>query len=235
MRAFLSFTLVLTLLFGCQKNEKRIVIATTPVPHAIMLEEVAKPLLAKEGIDLEVIVIEDYYLPNRALAAGDVDANFFQHQLFLDEQNARFGFHLVPLVAVHTEPMGLYRAGPKRPIHTVAIPADPSNKERALRLLSKAGIHPQEILEVDAVLLARSYHEVDLAAIPANYALQMGLDPEKQAVFLEEPDSPYANIVVVRAGDERRLELMALKKVMVSQEMKDFLKEHYPSIICCSS
>lgn len=221
--------LSLILLCGCHKSDKTLRVIATPLPHAVLLEEVAKPLLAKQGIDLEIIVVEDYYLPNRALAAGEADANFFQHKLFLDAQIAQFGYHLTILTPVHSEPMGLYSAHLHNlsAVKTVAIPADPSNRARALQLLAAAGVHPTEILEVDGVLLAHSYQEVDLAAIPTNYALQIGLRPDRDALFRESGDSPYANVIVVRSGDETRPELIALKDAMTSPELRAFIDTYY--------
>lgn len=220
-------------LVSCERSEKTLKVIATPVPHAVMLEEVAKPLLAKQGIELDIIVVEDYYIPNRALAAGEADANFFQHELFLREQMKHYGYKLAVLTAVHIEPMGLYSSKFKdlKEIKTVAIPLDPSNKARALLLLQKAGIEPQEMIEVDGVLLARSYEELDAAIIPTNYALQIGLKPDQDALIREEGNSPYANIIVVQEGDETKPELVALKRAMTGPELQDFVNTYYEGTI----
>ncbi len=241
---------------GCQHQGKTLTIAASPVPHAEILESV-KPALEKEGIKLKIVEVDDYNLPNRLLYEHQVDANFFQHKPFLEEQNQRFGYKLVPLVAVHIEPLGVYsvRITALKDLKegaTIAIPSDPTNEARALDLLADLGLiklkegtnqtlatiyditeNPKKIKieEIDAAFLPRTLRDVDAAVIPANYALQADLNPTKNAIALEPADSPFANIVAVRSGDENREEMQKLKKVLTSNEMRQFIQKRYHGAI----
>lgn len=226
-------------------------VAATPVPHAEMLEEIRDDL-KKEGYDLDIVVVDDYNIPNRYVNDGEVSANFFQHKPFLDEQIAAFGFKLVDYGKIHIEPMGVYsklfKSLNELPTKgTIAIPNDPANEARALLLLEKAGVitldpkvglkattanitsNPKQIrfLEIDAPMLPRTLSEVSAAVIPSNFALQASLNPETQALIQEDPNSPYANILVIRAGDEDRADLKALKKALTSEKMRTFILTKY--------
>lgn len=248
---FLSLVLV-----GCSRESsgKTLKVAATSVPHAEILE-VVKPELKKEGIDLQIIVVEDYNTPNRALADGEVDANFFQHPAFLEQQIKDFGYPLEVLTAVHLEPMGLYSHKVKslkelKNDSKVAVPSDPSNQARALELLETAGLirlgrhdshssllditynpHNLKFVEIDSPLLARSLEDVDLAAITTNFALQGGLTPKKDALALEDSQSEYVNVVVVRKGDSQRADLQALKKALQSEEVRKFIEHQYKGAV----
>lgn len=241
---------------GCSSDtsKKTLKVAATSVPHAEILEQV-KTELAKEDIQLQIVVIDDYNTPNRALADNEVDANFFQHKPFLDMQNKEFGYPLEALVAVHIEPMGLYSHKIKKidelkAGNIIAIPSDPSNEARALFLLedlgiihlnthdSKTSIHnidqnakQLKIIEVDSPLLARSLDDVVLAAITTNFALQAGLQPSKDAIALENSESPYVNIVVIRSGDDTRPEIQALKRAITSAKIRQFIESRYQGAV----
>lgn len=243
--------LLLPLLFiSCTTEERGLRVAATPVPHAEILEFI-KPDLKAQGIELRVIVMDDYNIPNRALADGEVDANFFQHRPFLEMQIEAFDYPIEPLAAIEIEPMGLYSEKIKslsdlKEKSTVAIPNDPSNEARALLLLQTAGLikldpqnmhstlmnikdNPKKLsfIEVDAATIPRTLQDVDLAAINTNFALQAGFIPVKDALVLEPKDSPYANLLVIRKGDSERADIQALKKALTSEKMREFLKEHY--------
>ena len=246
---------VLTLLVACASNEKGLKVAGSPVPHAEILEFV-KQDLKDQGVNLIIIATDDYNTPNRALADHEIDANFFQHRPFLEMQKETFHYPLIELTAVEIEPMGLY----SKKIHsladlkngsTIAIPNDPSNEARALFLLESQGLielkpknnaHSTLIniskneknlsfIEVDAAMIPRTLPDVDLAAINTNYALDAGLNPLKDALAKESKDSPYANILVIREGDEARDDIQALKTALTSEKMKTFLKEKYKDAI----
>ena len=253
-RAFLCC--VALLLSNCTTSHKGgFKVAATPVPHAQLLEFV-KPDLKAQGIDLEIIVTNDYNMPNRSLATREIDANFFQHIPFMDKQIDQFHYDIQSLAAIELEPMGIY----SKKIHslselknnaTLAIPNDPTNEARALNLLETQGIielkdsndqqatvlsitsNPKNIkfIEVDAAMLPRSLGDVDAAAINTNYALQAHLSALKDALVLESKDSPYANIIAIRSGDETRPEMEALKEAMTSEKMREFIENKYKGAI----
>jgi len=250
----LLFGLILVLLIGgCGKQPTQSLrVVASPTPHTEILEQAASEL-KKQGIDLEIITVMDYYLPNRLVDEKEVDANFFQHEPFLDYQKNQQNLQLEILGKVHIEPMGIY--GKTLSSHSdftknsVALPSDPSNQARALLLLETSGLitlkkdaspsvfsiveNPYELvwIEVDAALLPRLYDEVDLAVIPTNFALQIGLTPEKDALFLENRDSPYANIVVIHPHSSKKEALNKLIETLQSEKMETFLKEHYHGAI----
>ncbi len=246
----------LTLICGCsKKSENGLKVAATPVPHAEMLEFV-KPDLKAQGIDLIIIVTDDYNMPNRALANKDVDANFFQHIPFMQLQIKEFHYPIQSIGKIEIEPMGIYSKkitslSALKEGSTIAIPNDPSNEARALLLLQQQGIiklntsdklqatvlnisqNPKRIkfIEVDAAMLPRSLRDVDAAVINTNYALEAGLSPQKDALALENKDSPYANIIAVRNGDEDRPDIRALKAAMTSDKMRAFILQKYKGAV----
>ncbi len=244
--------LIASLLIGCQERSKPLKIAATSVPHAEMLE-VAKEELSKNGVVLKIIIVDDYNIPNRLLSEGEVDANFFQHTPFLEEQKKQFGFDIEVLERVHLEPLGIYSKCIKdlkdlKEKALVAIPNDPTNEARALLLLQKEGLielrpsagfnaTPLDILsnplrlrfkELDASFLARTLEDVDIGVIPANFALSVSLFPLKDALALESAEnSPYANIVAIRKGSGNERRLLLLKRELTSNKMRQFILERY--------
>ncbi len=249
-------SLLLLILPGCSSKPKNgLKVAATPVPHAQMLEFV-KPDLKAQGIDLIIIVTDDYNMPNRALADKDVDANFFQHIPFMEEQIAQFHYPIESIAKIEIEPMGIYSKkitslSDLKDGDTIAVPNDPTNEGRALLLLQKYGViqldnprnlqatvlniskNPKHLkfLEVDAAMLPRSLNDVDAAAINTNYALEAKLSPIKDALVLEGKDSPYANVIAVRIGDENRPDIQALKAAMTSQKMREFIQQKYKGAV----
>lgn len=242
---------------AAQGSDKKVVlkVGATPVPHAEILNEI-KPLLAKDGIDLQIIEFTDYVKPNLSLNDKEIDANFFQHEPYLKKFAADRKLDLVNLVAVHIEPMGVYSKKLKDIKSVpdgakVAIPNDPTNGGRALNILAKAGLiklqdgvgisatvgdiveNPKnlKITEAEAAMLPRTLDDVDLAVINSNFAMEAKLNPTKDALFIEPKDSPYANIVAVRKGDENRKEIQALKKALTSPEVKKFIEEKYKGAV----
>lgn len=242
---------------AAQSSDKKVVlkVGATPVPHAEILNEI-KPLLAKDGIDLQIIEFTDYVKPNLSLNDKEIDANFFQHEPYLKKFAADRKLDLVNLVAVHIEPMGVYSKKLKDIKSVpdgakVAIPNDPTNGGRALNILAKAGLiklkdgvgisatvgdiveNPKnlKITEAEAAMLPRTLDDVDLAVINSNFTMEAKLNPTKDALFIEPKDSPYANIVAVRKGDENRKEIQALKKALTSPEVKKFIEEKYKGAV----
>ena len=230
-------------------------VAATPVPHAEILEFV-KPALAKEGVNLKVKVFTDYIQPNVQVAEKRLDANFFQHQPYLDEFNKAKGTHLVNVAAVHLEPLGAYSSKYKKLDEikdgsTVVIPNDATNGGRALLLLDKAGLitlkdktnilsTPKDITanpknlkfrELEAATIPRVLTQVDLALINTNYALEAKLNPEKDALVIEGSDSPYVNILVARPDDKDSADMQKLVAALHTPEVKAFILEKYKGAI----
>ena len=249
---FLSLSaLCLALLASCSsQSENGLKVAVSPVPHEQILKFIKSDLKAK-GINLIIIVTDDYNMPNRALANKEIDANFFQHLPFLEEQIKQFNYPIKSIASIEIEPMGFYSKKIKsldqlKNGATIAIPNDPTNESRALKLLQEHGFieldtkknlhatildiweNPKNLkfIEADAAMLPRTLDDVDLAAINTNYALQAALSP-KNALLLEGQNSPYANVVVIREGDENRPEIIALKEALTSDKMKEFLLKEY--------
>lgn len=228
----------------------KLVVGAT-VPHADILKFIA-PKLKEEGVELEVKEFTDYVQPNVQLYEKELDANYFQHQPYLDEQNAQNGFDLVPVVGVHVEPFGAYsnkyKSADEIPDGAkVAIPNDPTNGGRALLLLQKQGLiklkddagitatrkdiveNPKnlKIIEADAAMLPRQLAEVDLALINTNYALEAKLNPTKDALFIEDKDSPYTNILVARPDNKDSDAIQKLAKALTSDEVRTFINDTY--------
>jgi D-methionine transport system substrate-binding protein len=230
-------------------------VAATPVPHAEILEFV-KPALAAQGVDLKVKVFTDYVQPNVQVAEKRLDANFFQHQPYLDEFNKAKGTHLVSVAGVHLEPLGAYSSKYKTLAElpngaNVVIPNDATNGGRALLLLANQGLitlkNPTDILstikditgnekglkfrELEAATLPRVLTQVDLALINTNYALEAKLDPSKDALTIEGKDSPYVNIVVAREDDKNSDAMKKLVAALHTPEVKAFILEKYKGAV----
>lgn len=230
-------------------------VGATPVPHAEILNEI-KPLLAQEGIDLKVVEFTDYVKPNLALNDKELDATFHQHTPFLDKFNKEHGTKLKAIAKIHVEPMGIYSHKIKdlkdlQDSAKVAIPNDPSNGGRALLILQDAGLielkakgsisstvqdvvkndKNLQFIELEAAQIPRSVDDVDIALINTNFGMEAGFNPTKDALFLEPKDSPYANVLVVREGDENRPEIQKLVKALQSPEVKKFIEDKYQGAI----
>lgn len=230
-------------------------VAATPVPHAEILEFV-KPALAKEGVNLKVKVFTDYVQPNIQVEQKRLDANFFQHQPYLDEFNKARKTNLVSVASVHLEPLGAYSSTLKtltelRDGSKVVIPNDATNGGRALLLLQKAGLiklkdstnilsttkdiveNPKNLKfrELEAATIPRVLTQVDLALINTNYALEAKLNPEKDALIIEGKDSPYVNILVARPDEKDSADMQKLVNALHSPEVKAFIEEKYKGAI----
>ena len=229
-------------------------VGVSPVPHAEILGAV-KDKLAKEGVNVEIIEFTDYVQPNLALNDKNLDANYFQHKPYLDEFARSRNLKVDSAGAIHLEPMSVFSKKIKDLKDLpdgarVAIPNDPTNGGRALLVLQSAGLiklrdgapinaTPQDITEnkknlqfseLEAPQLPRSLEDADISVININFALEAKLNP-KDAIFTESSDSPYANIVAVREGDETRPEIKKLIEALTSQESKDFIEKKYNGAI----
>ncbi len=250
----LIVVLLVSVLAGCSgssSDENLIRIGVTPEPHSKLVNLVVDNLEA-EGITVEIIEFTDYVKPNLALADGELDANFFQHQPYLDDFAEAEGLELATIGTVHVEPMALYlkEATSLEEIPDgaeIAIPNDTVNGGRALILLESNGLitlkegagleatendiaeNPKnlKITALEAAALPRVLEEVDGAVINGNFALQAGLNPTKDGIIIEGKESPYANIVVVRAGEENEEKYQKLIEALQSDEVKNFIEENY--------
>ncbi len=233
-----------------------IVIAATPTPHAEILNDVVAPALAEQGYELEVLIEDDYSLPNKQVAEGEADANYFQHKPFLDSEIEQFGYELDALVSVHYEPLGVY-PGTKSDLaeladgDKIAIPNDTTNEARALLLLEQEGLitldpeagltatprdivdnpHNIDFVETDAELITHILEDVAYGVINGNYALNAGLNPYEDALAVEAADgeagSTYANFVAIRSADADAEWVKALEESITSDEVRDYINETY--------
>ena len=230
-------------------------VAASPTPHAEILKQCV-PILAEEGIDLQVTEYGDYVVPNTAVEEGDEDANYFQHQPYLDQFNAENGTHLMGIAKIHYEPMGIY-AGKCESLDAlsdgavIAVPNDATNEARALLLLEAQGLieinpdaglkaTPNDITsnpknlqfkELEAAMLPNTIDEVDLSVINSNYALQAGLNPAEDALASEDADSEaaqtYAIISAVKEGHENDPAILALVDALESDTIRDYINNTY--------
>ncbi|MDO4661568.1 MAG: MetQ/NlpA family ABC transporter substrate-binding protein [Tissierellia bacterium] len=237
------------------QQAEKIVIGVSPMPHA-EIAEVAKDYLAKEGIELEIKVFDDYVTPNNALDEGDIDANFFQHHPYLENFNKENGLSNVAIANVHIEPLGLYSKKYKsfdeiEDGAEVIIPNDPTNGARALKLLEDNGLikidenagtdatenditdNPKNLkfVAMEAPSISRTFDDSDLAIINSNYALQDGLSPVDDTIATESTDSPYANVIAVRKEDKDSEKSKKLIEAFGSKEVEDFINEKYKGAV----
>ncbi len=226
-------------------------VGASPVPHAELLNLVKEDLKA-EGIDLQIIEFTDYVKPNLSLNDGEIDANFFQHVPYQENFNKDHGTEIVSVGTVHVEPLGLYSKKVKSIDELpegarIAIPSDAVNGGRALILLASKGLisladgagleatekdiasNPKKFkfTAVEAAQLPRVLEDVDASIINGNYALEAGLNPAKDAILLEGADSPYANIISVKKGNETDERVIKLLKVLQSEKVKAYIESHY--------
>lgn len=238
---------------GSSDTSGPLVVAASPVPHAEILNYVKDNLAKKAGLDLEVKEFTDYVTPNTATEDGSVDANYFQNQPYLDDFNKKNGTHIVPVVTVHLEPLGLYSnkvksADALKSGATIAVPNDSVNEARALKLLDANGIitlkdgvgndatpaditkNPKNLKfkELEAAQTPRSLDDVDAAVINGNYAIEADLKPASDALVLESAkDNPYGNFLAVKDGDEDDPRVKKLAELLTSAEVKKFIEDKY--------
>ena len=241
---------------GAGSKLKKIRIVATTTPHAEVLEYIAPDLLER-GVEIEIIDAPDYNMPNRALAAKEADANYFQHVPYLTQQIQDFDYKIESLVGVHIEPMGFYSKKIKsldelRDGAVISVPNDPSNEARALVILHNNKIieldnpkntqatiinivsNPKNIQfqEIDAAMLSRTLDDVDGSIINSNYAMEADLVPTKDAIVIESAqDNPYVNLVAIRSEDVGKPEFQILKEVITSDKVRQFLLDKYEGAV----
>ncbi|MBQ9630801.1 MAG: MetQ/NlpA family ABC transporter substrate-binding protein [Treponema sp.] len=249
---FLTLAIACSLLISCSKKvANEIKVGATPEPHAEILNLIVDDL-AKEGFTLKVIEFTDYVTPNEALESGEIDANYFQHLPYLNSFNEERNYHLASVAGIHIEPLALYSNKFKslddvKDGATIAIPNDPTNEGRALLLLQSAGLitledkasltavpsdiatNPKNLKfrEIEAPSLPRVLSDVDFAVINGNYAIPAGLLASRDGIIVEGADSPYVNVLCVKAGNENARGIKALVKALQSQEVKDYITTKY--------
>lgn len=244
------------LLAGSASAADTLNIAATPVPHAEILEFI-KPQLAKQGVDLKIKVFTDYIQPAVQVNEKHLDGNFFLHQPYLNEFKKSHSNDIeVPVAKVHVEPFAAYSVKFKKTADlpdgaTVAIPNDPSNSGRALLLLARQGLlklkdpsnisatkkdiieNPKHLKfkELEAATLPRVLSQVDLALINTNYAIEAKLNPVKDSLFIEDANSPYANLLVAREDNKNSPAIKKLAAALNSPEVKKFIEEKYKGAV----
>lgn len=273
-RAALVGTLALAsglALFGCggasdsakatdNADKTEITIAATSTPHGEVLNDVVVPLLEEKGYTVKVLIEDDYSIPNKQLAEGEVDANYFQHKPYLDSEVEEFGYEISAAISVHYEPFGIY-AGSKSDLKDIAegdkiaIPNDTTNEARALLLLAQAGLievdekagitaTPKDItsnplnlefIETDAEMISHVLEDVAFGVINGNYALEAGLNPSEDALEIEDPDgiagTTYANFVAVRTADLDAQWAKDLCEAITSQDVRDYINKNYEGAV----
>lgn len=234
-------------------------VAASPTPHAEILN-FAKDILAEQGITLEVVEFSDYVQPNLVTESGEVDANYFQHTPYLESFNEENGTHLVSVGAIHYEPFGIYPGKSSDLANiadgaTIAVPNDTTNEARALQLLAAQGLitvrdgagltatvnditenpHNLQIEEIEAAQLPRTVQDVDFAVINGNYAMEAGFSVGKDALATEDASSEaaqtYANVLVVKEGNENNPAIQALLKALQSDEVKNYIDQTYDGAV----
>ncbi|MDS9472753.1 MetQ/NlpA family ABC transporter substrate-binding protein [Sporosarcina pasteurii] len=244
---------------GSGDKETELVVGASNTPHAIILEQ-AQPLLKEKGINLVIEEYTEYVLPNKDLDSGDLDANYFQHIPFLESNIADHGYDFVNAGGIHIEPIGVYskkydslEALPEGA--TILISNSVADHGRVLAMLEAQGLiklkegidktkaevkdiveNPKNIqfdANYEAALLPQLYNndEGDAVLINSNFAIDAGLNPLEDSIAIEESDSPYVNIIAVRAGDEDKEEIKALVEVLKSDEIQDFILEEWEGIV----
>lgn len=254
-RALLGATILAVFALPALAQTPQLVrIGVTPGPHAQILEAV-KPIAAKRGLDLKIIEFSDYVVPNAALDAGEIEANSFQNQPYLDNQKADRGYKIEPVGLTVNFPLGIYSKRHKSfdtvpSGGTVAIPNDPTNGGRALLLLQDKGViklkadvgfkptvidiaeNPKRLkfIEVDAAQTPRTLDDVDVASVNTNYAVSAGLNPA-DAILKEDPKGPYVNLLAVRAADKDKPWVGELVAAYHSPEVKAFIADKFKGAV----
>ncbi|MGA5699421.1 MetQ/NlpA family ABC transporter substrate-binding protein [Peterkaempfera bronchialis] len=234
-------------------SDKALVVAASPTPHALILTYIKDHLAAKAGLKLEIKEVTDYVTPNTAVQDGSADANFFQHQPYLDDFNKQHGTDIVSVEPVHLEPLGVYSKKVKSLAElpsgaTVAVPNDATNEGRALKLLADNNVitlkdgagttatvrditgNPKHLKwkELEAAQLPRALADVDAAVINGNYALDSGLKPATDAIAVEKAEgNPYANILAVKKGKESDPRVKKLAELLHSPEVKKYIEDTF--------
>lgn len=263
MKKFLAGALLsvsaLTLAACGDDDSNKLVVGASNTPHAVILEEV-KPILEEQGIELVIESYQDYVLPNKDLESGELDANYFQHIPYLEDQIATFGYDFVNAGGIHIEPIGLYskkyNSVEELPEGaTILMSNSVSDHGRVLAMLESEGLitlaegvnkTTAEISDIvdnpknlqfdpnyEPALMVQLYEndEGDALLINSNYAIDAGLNPIEDSIAIENSDSPYVNIIATKAGNENDKNIKALVDALHSQEIQDFIQNEWGGTI----
>ena len=255
LQATLAVAVAATLAGGALAQDKPIKIGVTAGPHAQIFEQVKK-VAERDGLKIQVIEFSDYVQPNAALAAGDLDANSYQHKPYLDQQIQDRGYKFTSVGYTVNFPIGIYSKKVKslKELKTgarVGIPNDPTNGGRALLVLQDQGLiklkagaglkatpldvveNPNKLkfVELDAAQLPRSLDDLDASAVNTNYAIPAGLHPGKDAIAKESAKSPYANLIAVREQDKDKPWVAKLVKAYQSEEIRKFIQAEFKGAV----
>lgn len=250
--SFAAFSVFLLSSGTLQAQEnKTIKVGVTSGPHAQIFEQVKK-VAEKDGLKIQVIEFGDYVQPNAALAAGDLDANSYQHRPYLDAQVKDRGYKIGWVADTVNFPIGIYSKKFKK-LEDIpqgarfGVPNDPTNGGRVLLLLQSLGLiklkdnaglkatpldvvsNPKKLrfVELDAAQLPRSLDDMDASAINTNFAISAGLNPKKDSIALESANNPYVNILVVRDADKSKPWVAQLIKAYHSEEIRKFIENQF--------
>lgn len=215
-----------------------------------------KELVAKDGVDLDIITFNDYVQPNLALAEGNLDANAFQHLPYLEQFNKDHKLDIVRIADTLNYPMGIYSEKVKaiseiKEGDTLGLPNDPTNGARALILFERAGLiklkegvgikatvqdiaeNPLKLKfkELEAPFIPKALGDLTAAVINTNFAVENGLIPTKDSIFIEPNDSPWVNIIAVNAKDKDKAVFQKVIKAYHSDEVKQLVKEKFGDFI----
>lgn len=245
---FLSCILLIMSLVACNKpSTNTLTIGAIAGPEAEIIETAKQVAQSKYGLDIKVITFNDYNLPNEALQDGSLDANVYQHLPYLTAAIQAHGYTLEPIGKTFVYPMGIYSKKHQSLAQigenaVIAIPNDPSNEVRALQLLQKAQLiilnnpeqadlksitsNPKHLVfkEMDAAQLPRVLPDVDAAVINTTFALPAGLSPTHDALLIEDKDSPYANLIVIKQNNPKKAQLELFVEALHSDEVKEKAK-----------
>jgi D-methionine transport system substrate-binding protein len=238
--------------------QQKIKVGVTAGPHEQVMEKV-KEVAAKDGLDIELVAFNDYVQPNLALSQGEIDANSFQHEPFLDQFKKDRNLDLTKIANTVNFPMGIYSSKVKnvkdiKDGAVLGLPNDPTNGARALQLFELAGLiklkqgvgvkatvhdvaeNPKHLQfkELEAAFIPQALGDLDAAAINTNFAMQHKLTPDKDSVFLEPKDSPWVNVIAVRTADKDKPAFQKLVKAYRSAEVKQFIADQFKGSVIAS-
>lgn len=243
---------------GAALSEEKLLIGVTAGPHEQIMEKV-KEVAAKDGLEIELKVFNEYVMPNVALAEGELDVNSFQHKPYLDKFKADRDLDLIEVASTVNFPMGMYSSKVEdvselKEGDKIGLPNDPTNGARALILFEQAGLIKLDetagvgatvkdivenklnlkFIELEASQIPRQLDELAAAAINTNFAVEHGFVPTKDSIFIEPSDSPWVNLIAVRTENQNDPVIAKLIKAYHSDEVKQFIEDTFEGSVVAS-